>query len=492
MLVFGGSLVDVAAKTSRQEVKRSYDQTFVFREGQKLQIRHRLGQVRVSVGDSDHITFHADIRVSAEEEESARRFADAIKFDVQESAASLGIATEYPEQKSSFWSRLFSEDVSYSADLEISMPETMPLEIENAFGAVRVTGLKADADVATNHGPLEFSKGVGTIKLRNAFGSIDLTDQTGDAAIVDTNAPVTVVDVRGNLTLENRFGDVEVRTIGKTADIRNSNGTVTLTDVGERTGVINAFGPVKASEIKGPLQVTNQNGTIEVRTAAAGAELTTTFGTISASDVTGRLECRGGNGALELSRIAGSVQVSNSFGPVTLTDVQGNLDVESRNGSISVKGVGGPAHLETTFGSIKAEQIRGDLTALNANGGVEGLGIDGSADVRTRFGGVTLRGVGGAITVDNNNGSVVVEDLSASRCVPITLQTTFAPMKITLPSNGTYNLEAHTSFGKIRSGFPVTVKGVTGENSLVGTIGKGGCRLELTNQNGSIDIEKGP
>ena len=52
--------------------------------------------------------------------------------------------------------------------------------------------------------------------------------------------------------------------------------------------------------------------------------------------------------------------------------------------------------------------------------------------------------------------------------------------------------EARTSFGKIRSDFPVTVTGITGENSLVGALGKGGCQLRLTNQNGSIDILKGP
>ncbi|MEJ2083248.1 MAG: hypothetical protein P8Y94_14020, partial [Acidobacteriota bacterium] len=95
-LVCGASLIDVTAKTTRQEVQRSYDRTFVFRAGQKLQIRHRLGQVRIRVGNSNQITFHADIRVSAEDEESARRFADAIKFDVQESAASLSLETDYP------------------------------------------------------------------------------------------------------------------------------------------------------------------------------------------------------------------------------------------------------------------------------------------------------------------------------------------------------------------------------------------------------------
>jgi hypothetical protein len=55
-----------------------------------------------------------------------------------------------------------------------------------------------------------------------------------------------------------------------------------------------------------------------------------------------------------------------------------------------------------------------------------------------------------------------------------------------------YNLTAKTSFGRISSELPVTSTGNIGSDSLNGTIGSGGCQLQLTDSNGSIEIAKAP
>jgi hypothetical protein len=50
-------------------------------------------------------------------------------------------------------------------------------------------------------------------------------------------------------------------------------------------------------------------------------------------------------------------------------------------------------------------------------------------------------------------------------------------------------VSARTSFGRIHTDFPITTTSVSSE-SVTGTIGKGGCKLDLANANGSITIEK--
>jgi hypothetical protein len=52
------------------------------------------------------------------------------------------------------------------------------------------------------------------------------------------------------------------------------------------------------------------------------------------------------------------------------------------------------------------------------------------------------------------------------------------------------DLSASTSFGSIRSDLPVTASISRGQESLLGTIGAGGCAVSLTNNNGSIEILK--
>src|SRR5712692_7892535 len=53
-----------------------------------------------------------------------------------------------------------------------------------------------------------------------------------------------------------------------------------------------------------------------------------------------------------------------------------------------------------------------------------------------------------------------------------------------------YNLTVRTSFGRISSELPVTSTGSIGGDSLSGTIGAGGCQIQLTDSNGSIEIAK--
>ncbi len=63
-------------------------------------------------------------------------------------------------------------------------------------------------------------------------------------------------------------------------------------------------------------------------------------------------------------------------------------------------------------------------------------------------------------------------------------------IRVRIPEGVGYNLLARTSFGRISSELPVTSTGSIGGDSLSGTIGAGGCQLQLTDSNGSIEIAK--
>ena len=96
--------------------------------------------------------------------------------------------------------------------------------------------------------------------------------------------------------------------------------------------------------------------------------------------------------------------------------------------------------------------------------------------------------------VDNQNGSIEVRLLPSSPgkpCRKVALKTSFGGIRLFLPENAGYTVNARTSFGKIRSELPVTATGTLSEGSLAGKIGDGRCALDLTDNNGSIDLLKG-
>nr|MBI3404168.1 hypothetical protein [Acidobacteriota bacterium] len=118
-------------------------------------------------------------------------------------------------------------------------------------------------------------------------------------------------------------------------------------------------------------------------------------------------------------------------------------------------------------------------------------GIKGGAIVRASFSSVVLDGVGGSVEVRNSNGTVEAAGLAAKGpggCNNVLLDTSFSPIRVYLPEDGSYSITAKTSFGKITSELQMTVQGVVSGDSLTGTVGKGECKVQLTNSNGSISI----
>ena len=123
----------------------------------------------------------------------------------------------------------------------------------------------------------------------------------------------------------------------------------------------------------------------------------------------------------------------------------------------------------------------------NTNGSVTATNVQ-SAKVKTSFGAVVLETVAGAIDVYDQNGAVDAGGNTQGSCHPIVIRTSFSPIRVHLSGNPSYHVTATTSFGKIRSDFPMSVSGGVSGDVLNSTIGDGRCDLRLTNNNGSIEI----
>lgn len=62
-------------------------------------------------------------------------------------------------------------------------------------------------------------------------------------------------------------------------------------------------------------------------------------------------------------------------------------------------------------------------------------------------------------------------------------------MKVALPGDGRYNIDARTTYGSINTDVPITVIRKTGQHAHRYDRG-GGCRMDLTTSNGSISLTK--
>jgi hypothetical protein len=511
------------AARGQQEVTKDFQKTLPLPSGQSFRIENKFGEVRLHGESGREVKISATIRVQADSHDQAQSFADKIRIDVEQSSAGVQVRTNYPEDIRNWFGR---RNASYSVDYEIAVPAEAPAFVKNSFGNITASGLRARSEFDNSHGSLNV-RDVGPSRLNNSFGSIELSGASAEVSINDNNGSIQVSDVKGALDLHNRFGGITVRNIQGAVTIIGGNGGILLSDAGS-ANVTNSFGGVEARTIRGDLIIHDNNGNVDVSAIAGALDVTNSFGNITFSDVKGRVSCTTSNGrvkgtaatgpsvtirdsfgALELDNISGSlnaetnngkitarsihgaVELKSSFGAIEASDIPKGIRAITGNGGLNLTDIGGDTFAKTSFGSVSVERIGGNLTVENSNGSVTAKTVKGDALVTTSFAGVTLESIGGKITVNNQNGGIFVTAARpASGCRDISLKTSFSSIRVHIPEGLGYNVTARTSFGRISTDLPLTSTGSIGGDSLTGTIGSGGCQLQLIDSNGSIEIAK--
>jgi hypothetical protein len=519
-----GLAVGAAANPGQEQVRRDFQKTLSLGGGQSFRIENKFGEVRIHGESGRELKISATIHAQADSREQAQSFADKVRIDVEQTAQGVQVRTNYPEDNRNWFGR---KNASYSVDYDVAVPADAPLFVRNSFGSVNATGVRSKSEFDNSHGSLTV-RDTGAARLSNSFGSIELSGAAGDSTVNDNNGSVQVVQVKGSLEVHNRFGSITVREIQGAANITGGNGAVNLTDAGSAS-VTTSFGSVEARTIRGDLIVHNNNGNVDISGVGGAANITDSFGNVTFSDVKGRVNCTTSNGRvsgssisgsavtirdsfgnLELSNIAGTLNAETSNGKITLRSAHGAVELRSSfgaieasdiskgiraitgNGSVTLTDIGGETFAKTSFGSVSAERISGNLIVENTNGSVTARNVKGDASVTTSFAAVTLESVGGKITVNNQNGGIsVAAARPANGCRDISLRTSFSSIRVSIPQGVGYNVTAHTSFGRISTDLPITTTGSVAPDSLNGAIGSGGCQLELTDANGSIEITRG-
>ncbi len=470
---------------AREEYHRNFDRTLTLQSGERVLLEHKFGDITIRTHSTQDLIIHADIRVSASNGTEAKEFADRVEILIEPSAE-LSIRTFYPERPNSF---LGFHNVSFSAHYEITMPENSPLIVRNSFGAVSVTGLKADSELTTSHGELVVRDGRGTQRLENSFARVEITNNAGNVTVENSNGDVEARGVTGSLTARDRFAKLVIDHVSSGLNITNSNGAVEISDSGGFAEIKNSFGDVTVRGCRGDLTVNNANAKVEASDVDGSANLKTTFGEVRFANVGRQLTIRAKNSKIGGSKVGGSLAVVNSFGSVDVSDIGRDVRIESGNGAVSIAKVGGSATITTSFGMVDARSIRGSLSVTNTNGGVKASNMQG-AQVKTSFAAVLLEGVSGPIDVQNQNGAVEVSAAGRNSCEPIAIRTSFSDLRVHLQPEPSYRVSARTSFGKISTDLPINTSGSISNDDLNGVIGAGRCELRLVNNNGSIEILK--
>ena len=178
-----------------------------------------------------------------------------------------------------------------------------------------------------------------------------------------------------------------------------------------------------------------------------------------------------GSGSQTISGVIGPVEAETGSGKVTLTDIGGAVNARSGSGAIRADDIAGAFEAHTGSGSVRLTQVApGDVVVSTGSGSSELHGVVGALHVRAGSGRVEVDGQQtGAWDVDTGSGSV----------------------RITLPEDAAFKLDAQTGSGGITLGHPltITIQGKVPKKHLKGDVRGGGDLLKIETGSGGIRIE---
>src|SRR5882762_4075848 len=198
------------------------------------------------------------------------------------------------------------------------------------------------------------------------------------------------------------------------------------------------------------------------------------------------LRMQSGSGDQRVEGIRGPLEVSSGSGGLKISSISDRVHAETGSGDIDINRVKGNVHAKTGSGSIDASDIAG---AFEANSGSGRITLQqtapGSVRVDTGSGGMELHGVEGSLEAKAGSGTIQAD---GSPTGAWSVHTGSGEVKLKLPSDAAFDLDAHTSSGSISIDQPHTVQGSIGRKEVRGRVGGGGVPVEVETGSGDIQI----
>lgn len=200
-------------------------------------------------------------------------------------------------------------------------------------------------------------------------------------------------------------------------------------------------------------------------------ELKTSGGSIELANLGGTVDARTSGGSIEAGKLSGEAILRTSGGSIKIEGASARVQARTSGGSIRIGATTGPVEARTSGGSITIEGTGGDVVAHTSGGGIRIAGAMGRVDASTS---------GGSITAE-----LLRQPSGDSR-----LATSGGGVTVSIAEGVGFELDARASGGGVSSDVPITVMGRQDDDSLAGTVGRGGPRLVLRTSGGGIRVKR--
>ena len=331
------------------------------------------------------------------------------------------------------------------------------LEVNNAFGAIRITG--------ADNGDFKWTQRL-TVHART---DAEVQKLAGElvcrASLIGDRLEFTVTapDSREPHSFQS---DLEI-TVPKSVVVRTHD----------------EYGATEISAVDGDVEAANKFGALELRNIAGKVRGETSYAALKVNH-TGPATLKNQFGAIDAKNINGPLDAETSYAVLEASDISGSVNLRNQFGAVRVEQAGA-ADLKTSYAELSAKKISGDARLVNRFGRVNAEAVSGAVKAETSYGTMDIDGPGGSFVCNNRFGAITVRATSTA-LTNLDARTSYAALTVRLPASLKPAIQAHTSYADIESDFPVLMK-PRGQDPFAG-LQPDTPRINLQNQNGKIRV----
>lgn len=241
---------------------------------------------------------------------------------------------------------------------------------------------------------------------------------------------------------------------------------------------------------KATLDLTNERGDITVRDRKAAVTINTQRGDVIAEDIGGMLTVHsGGRSSVTAHQVQGDVSVQGKFGDIIASDLTGAISLEGDfYGEVRFSKIAKGVHFHSARTEMEFGKIEGEMNMTT--GELQATSVAGPVRVVTRSKDLHLQQVSGDVDLEDENASIELQPQMPLGAIRV--QNKRGSIEFVAPDNSNFVLQARADGGEISSDLPGVEAQSTdhGDSTASGTVGKGGSRIILTADKGSINLRK--
>jgi DUF4097 and DUF4098 domain-containing protein YvlB len=262
---------------------------------------------------------------------------------------------------------------------------------------------------------------------------------------------VAVLDLTSGNFQRGQF-DLDLQLPRATAlSVNTHHGDITVSQRDSSVDVTTDRGDINLDQVKGDAAVHLRHGSITAKNIGGNVTLDGSISNTSISDVRGSVSMSGTYwGDMELARVAKQVRFNTSRTDLQFNRLDGEFNMQPDD--LRANGVTGPFRLETKSKAVHLEDTTGDIHIQDRNATIE----------------LRPKSPVGAIDVANVHGEI----------------------KVVLPANAAFQLDAQSISGDIENDFGIKVDNSRRDTSAKGSVGKGGPTISLRTERGTIEVTK--